>query len=179
VTVGALHRFGWKPISSGWLIETRRPLTSAQLAAARSLAAQAGLTIETRRKNNSLAGVIGGAIAAGTLLALAILAMTTGLIRSESGGDLRTLAAMGAAGRTRRTLTAATAAGLALLGVLLGIGGAYLTLLAVYLNHLTYLGHSPILYLVAMAIGIPVVAASTGWLLAGQQPPRIARPAIE
>jgi hypothetical protein len=81
--------------------------------------------------------------------------MTTGLIRSESGGDLRTLAAMGAAGRTRRTLTAATAAGLALLGVLLGIGGAYLTLLAVYLNHLTYLGHSPILYLVAMAIGIP------------------------
>ena len=33
---------------------------------------------------------------AGALLALAILAMTVGLIRSESAGDLRTLTATGA-----------------------------------------------------------------------------------
>ena len=36
------------------------------------------------------------ATAAGALLALAILAMTVGLIRSESAGDLRTLTATGA-----------------------------------------------------------------------------------
>jgi putative ABC transport system permease protein len=126
-----------------------------------------------------MARVIGGAIAAGTLLALAILAMATGLIRSEAVSDLRTLAAMGATSRTRRTITAATAAGLALLGAVLGIGGAYLTLLAVYLTDLTYLSRAPMVYLAAMAIGVPAIAAGAGWLLAGRQPPSIARPAIE
>jgi putative ABC transport system permease protein len=179
VTVEAPHRLGWKPVPSGWLLETRRPLAGIQLANARSLAAQAGLTIETRRKINSLSRVIGGAVAAGALLALAILAMTTGLIRSEAAGDLRTLHAIGATNRTRRTLTAATAAALALLGTLLGIGGAYVTLLAVYLNNVRYLSHTPILYLALMAIGVPAVAASASWLLAGQQPTRVTRPAIE
>ena len=63
--------------------------------------------------------------------------MTTGLIRSEAGGDLRTLAAMGAAGRTRRTLTAATAArARATRGP--ARHRTCITLFAVYLNHLTY-----------------------------------------
>ena len=43
------------------------------------------------------------------LLALGILAMTVGLIRSEAGRDLRTLAATGATSTTRRSLAAATA----------------------------------------------------------------------
>jgi hypothetical protein len=30
-----------------------------------------------------------------------------------------------------------------------------------------------------MVVGIPVAAAAAGWLLAGRQPPTIARPAIE
>jgi len=179
LTVNALRRYGFKPVSSGWLVVSKRPLTSTQIANARSLAAQAGLTIETRRQNASMARVIGGAIAVGTLLALAILAMTTGLIRSEAASDLRTLAAMGATSRTRRTITAATAAGLALLGALLGIAGAYVTLLAVYLTDLTYLSHAPIHYLAITAIGVPAIAAGAGWLLAGRQPPSIARPAIE
>jgi putative ABC transport system permease protein len=58
------------------------------------------------------------ATAAGAILALAILAMTVGLIRSESAGDLRTLTATGATPSIRRTLTAATAGTLALLGAL-------------------------------------------------------------
>ena len=62
---------------------------------------------------------------AGALLALAILAMTVGLIRSESAGDLRILTATGATPRIRRTLTAATAGALALLGAVLGVAGAY------------------------------------------------------
>jgi putative ABC transport system permease protein len=64
------------------------------------------------------------------LLALAVLAMTVGLIRSETAGDLRTLTATGASSGTRRTLTAATAAALALLGGILGTAGAYLALIA-------------------------------------------------
>ena len=68
--------------------------------------------------------------AAGALLALAILALTVGLIRGESAGDLRILAATGATSRIRRTLTATTAGALALLGALLGVAGAYVVLLA-------------------------------------------------
>ena len=100
--------------------------------------------------------------------------MTVGLIRSESAGDLRTLTATGATSRIRRTLTAATAGGLALLGALLGVAGAYLMLAATYFDKLDYLGRIPVLYLVLMVVGIPLAAAAAGWLLAGREPPAIA-----
>jgi putative ABC transport system permease protein len=179
ITLDGLRRRGWKQIPSGWLVESSRPLTSDQIADARDLAAGGGLTIETRRENPSATTLIAIATAAGALLALAILAMTVGLIRSESAGDLRTLTATGATSRIRRTLTAATAGGLAFLGALLGVAGAYLMLIATYFDKLDYLGRIPVLYLVLMVVGIPVAAAAAGWLLAGREPPAIARPVIE
>ena len=179
ITHDGLRRHGWRQIPSGWLLESSRPLTSEQIADARDLAANAGLTIETRRESTSFAELIAIAIAAGALLALAILAMTVGLIRSESAGDLRTLTATGATSRTRRTLTAATAGALALLGALLGVTGAYLMLTATYYDKLDYLGRIPVLYLALMVIGIPLAAIAAGWLLAGREPTAIARPAIE
>jgi putative ABC transport system permease protein len=179
ITLDGLRRRGWKQIPSGWLIESGRSLTSDQIADARELAARGGLTIETRRESTSFTTLIAIATAAGALLALAILAMTVGLIRSESAGDLRTLTATGATSRIRRTLTAATAGGLAFLGALLGVAGAYLMLVATYFDKLDYLGRIPVLYLVLMVVGLPVAAAAAGWLLAGREPPAIARPAIE
>src|SRR5215207_7009959 len=115
ITLEGLRRRGWRQIPSGWLVESSRPLTSEQIAAARKLAADAGLTLEVPREPPSQAKLSAIATAAGALLALAILAMTVGLIRSETAGDLRTLTAAGATSRVRRTLTAATAGGLALL----------------------------------------------------------------
>ena len=179
VTLDGLRRHGWKQVASGWLVESSRPLSSDQIAAARELAAGAGLTIETQRESTSLATPMAIATAAGALLALAILAMTVGLIRSESAGDLRTLTATGATGRTRRTLTAATAGALALLGALLGVAGAYVALMATYHDDLGYLGRIPVLLLAVIVVGIPLTAAAAGWLLAGRQPPAIARTAIE
>ena len=179
ITLDGLRRQGWRQIPSGWLVESSRPLTSEQIADARDLAANGGLKIETLRESTSLATLIAVAIGSGALLALAILAMTVGLIRSESAGDLRTLTATGATSRIRRTLTATTAGALALLGALLGVAGAYLTLGATYFDKLDYLGRVPVLYLVLMVVGIPVAAAAAGWLLAGREPPTIARPAIE
>jgi putative ABC transport system permease protein len=179
ITLDGLGRRGWKPIPSGWLVESSKPLTSEQIADARNRVATGGLTIETRREDPSSTSLIAIATAAGALLALAILAMTVGLIRSESAGDLRTLTATGATSGIRRTLTAATAGGLALLGALLGVAGAYLMLAATYYDKLDYLGRIPVLYLVLMVVGIPVAAAAAGWLLAGRQPPTIARHAIE
>jgi putative ABC transport system permease protein len=179
VTLEGLRRHGWKQVPNGWLIESSRPLTSEQIATARELAADAGLVVETQRERTSLATPIAIATAAGALLAFAILAMTVGLIRSESAGDLRTLTATGATGRTRRALTAATAGALALLGALLGVAGVYVALAAAYHDDLGHLGRIPVLPLVLIVVGLPLAAAAAGWLLAGREPPAIARAVIE
>jgi putative ABC transport system permease protein len=166
-------------IPAGWLVESKRPLTSDQIADARKRAAAAGVAIEVKQENNAPVTAMAITTAAGALLALAILAMTVGLIRSESASDLRTLTATGASSRIRRTLTATTAGALALLGALLGIAGAYILLLALYHDDLGYLSDVPILCLGLAAIGVPLAATAAGWLLAGREPPAIARTAIE
>ena len=179
ITPAGLRRAGWQPRRAGWLIELRQPLTGAPLAEARELAAAAGLTIEARNNQDELPAIRSGATAAGLLLALGILAMTIGLIRGEAAGDLRTLTATGATGRTRRTLTAATSGALALLGALLGTGGAYLALTAGYNDDLTSLSHVPLPQLTVILAGLPLAAATGGWLLAGRQPPALARQPLE
>jgi putative ABC transport system permease protein len=179
ITPNALRRYGWTQIPGGWLVESSRPLTSDQIADARQLAADAGLTIETRRGKTSFAKTMGIATDAGALLALGILAMTVGLIRGESAGDLRTLTATGATSRIRRTLTATTAGALALLGALLGVAGAYVVLLATFYDDLGYLSSVPFQFLALVVVGVPLAAAAAGWLIAGREPPAIARPVIE
>ncbi len=179
VTLNALRRHGWRQVPAGWLVESSRALTSEQIAAARDLAAAAGLAVETQRGRRSLARPMAIATTAGAILALAILAMTVGLIRSESAGDLRTLTATGATGRIRRTLTAATAGALALLGALLGVGGAYMILAATYHDDLGYLRDVPVLQLVVLVVGVPLTAAAAGWVVAGREPPALARSAIQ
>jgi putative ABC transport system permease protein len=179
ITLNGLRRRGWKQIPAGWLVESSHTLTGDQIADARERAADAGLTIEVQQKRSSLPTVMAVATAAGAILALAILAMTVGLIRSESAGDLRTLTATGATARIRRTLTAVTAGALALLGAILGVVGAYIVLMALYYDDLGYLSHVPVLYLALEVVGLPLVAAAAGWLLAGREPPAIARPVID
>jgi putative ABC transport system permease protein len=175
ITTNGLRRGGWRPAPAGWLVEARTPPTRAQLAQARQVAADTGMTIETRDEQTGLTAIRTGATAAGTLLALGILAMTVGLIRSEAAGDLRTLTATGATSTTRRALTAVTAGALALLGVLLGATGAYLALLAGYHNDLGTLSRVPLLHLTVTVVGLPLTAAAVGWLLAGREPPALAR----
>jgi putative ABC transport system permease protein len=179
ITLDGLRRQGWRQVPAGWLVESTRPLTSDQIAEARDIAAQAGLSIEVEQKETADARIMAIATAAGAILALAILAMTVGLIRGESAGDLRTLTATGASARIRRTLTAATAGALALLGALLGISGAYVVLAATYHDDLGYLSDVPVLWLVLAVVGVPLAAAAAAWLLAGREPPAIARQVIE
>jgi putative ABC transport system permease protein len=179
ITLNGLRRHGWKEIPAGWLVESSRPLTSDQIAAARRLAADAGLSIEVKREGTSNAKVMAIATIAGGILALAILAMTVGLIRSEGAGDLRTLTATGATSRIRRSLTATTAGALALLGAVLGVVGAYVILAATYYDDLGYLSDVPALYLVLAVVGVPLAAAAAGWLVAGREPPAVARAVIE
>jgi putative ABC transport system permease protein len=179
ITLDGLRRQGWQQIPAGWLLESSRPLTSSQIAEARQAAADAGLAIEVKEEGSSNVGTMAIATAAGAILALAILAMTVGLIRSEGAGDLRTLVATGATSRIRRTLTASTAGALALLGALLGVAGAYVMLVALYHDDLGYLSDVPILYLALAIVGVPLAAAAAGWLFAGREPAGIARQVIE
>ncbi len=179
VTLAGLRRHGWKQIPAGWLVESSQPLTNEQITSARDIAADAGLTIEVEGEGRSLATAKRIATTAGAVLALAILALTVGLIRSESAGDLRTLTATGADSSIRRTLTAATAGALALLGALLGVAGAYVVLLAMYYDDLGHLGDVPLSYLAVAVVGVPLAAGAAGWLVAGREPSTIARSVIE
>jgi putative ABC transport system permease protein len=179
MTLGGLHRRGWTQIQSGWLVESGQPLTAAQLAAARAVAARAGLTIEARNSQASLGTISAAATATGALFALGVLAMTVGLMRTEAAGDLRTLTAAGATRTTRRTLTAVTAGALALLGALLGSADAYLALAAAHLSDISALGRVPLLDLALIVIAVPVTAALAGWVVAGRQPLSIARQVLD
>jgi putative ABC transport system permease protein len=182
ITEHAVHQLGLQSSISkmGWLIVTPQVLTAAQITAARQTAGAAGMPIETKNDAPTSAEVLNWATAAGVLLALAVLAMTVGLIRSETAGDLRTLTATGASTTTRRAITAATAGALALLGALIGTVGGYIAAIAFFRSsRLTGLAgvftHTPLLNLGMVLIGLPVLALIGGWLFAGREPPMIAR----
>ena len=170
---------GWEAVPSGrWLLATAEPITNERLGAVRELAARAGLEIEGRDDQQGLRALRFGATVTGMALALGVLLLTVGLIRAEAATDVRILAATGASSTARRNLTAATAAGLALAGVVLGAGGAYLVLVAGY-HSTADLTPVPVVELVAIVLGTPVLAGAAGWLAAGREPAVLARHAIE
>jgi putative ABC transport system permease protein len=175
LTPAALTRRGWEAARAGWFVDTGAPLTDEQLSQARERAADAGLAVEARDTQDGLALQRTGATAAGALLALGIVAMAVGLIRSETAGDLRTLTASGATSSVRRTLTAATAGSLAFLGVVLGTAGAYVGLIAGYAEDLDDLRTVPVIHLLVLVVVLPVAAALAGWLLAGREPGALSR----
>jgi putative ABC transport system permease protein len=180
VTLRAVHALGLREVISGWLIRAAQPLTAAQISSARQLAGAAGATIETKSGEVSLPVILNGATAVGLLIALGVLAMTVGLIRSETGSDLRTLTAAGASGTTRRAITAATAGGLGLLGAVTGTAIAYLAAIAWYRSSLSAtVSHVPVRDLVVVLAGLPLAASIGGWVFAGRPPAAIARQPLE
>ena len=179
LTSAAMQRLGLTATPAAWLIQGAGPLTTEQIQTARTAAAGIGLYVETRTKQASLAPLRNWSTAVGILLALGVLGMTIGLIRSETAGDLRILAATGAGSRTRRTITAATGGALALLGAILGTAGAYAALLVWYRHNLSPLGQVPVANLVLILTGLPLLAAAGGWLLAGREPPAMARQPLD
>jgi putative ABC transport system permease protein len=180
ITDHAVQALGQQLVQDGWLIQTAAPLTPEQINTARQMALAAGTRIETASAQPSLSQIKGWATGAGLLLALAVLAMTAGLIRAETVSDLRTLTAAGASATTRRTLAAATGGALGLLGALIGTVTAYLAVIAwAHASLGTTLGPAPATDLIVILVGLPVTATAAGWLLSGRQPPAIARQPLE
>jgi putative ABC transport system permease protein len=183
ITEHAIHALGLHTGVSGWLIQSPHNPTAAQITNARLTAAAAGMTIETKSSTPSSAEILNWATVFGIALALGILAMSIGLIRSETARDLRTLTAAGAGALTRRELTGATAFALALGGAVLGTVAAYVGAIGYAwdnpLDGLSELSRVPIGNLLFILVGMPVVAAVVGWLMAGREPPAISRQPLE
>jgi putative ABC transport system permease protein len=180
ITESAVRTYHMQPQLSGWLIQAPAPLTAAQLNAARQLGRPYEVTVEIATYSPSLADFTDRAIAAGIVIALSVLAMSVGLIRSETAPDLRTLTATGASGMNRRTITAATAAALGLLGAILGTAGAVIAAMAwSHSGPSATAGGVPPNDILILLIGLPLVAAIGGWLFAGREPPAVARQQLE
>ena len=167
----------------GWFVQAPNPPTPTQVTNARATAAAAGMSIETKNSIPTSADIINWATVFGVVLALGILAMSVGLIRSETASDLRTLTATGASSWTRRTITGVTAGSLALAGAVLGTVAAYAAVIGYSwdnsLDGLSELANVPVRNLLVILVGMPLVAAIGGWLLAGRPPDAMTRQPIE
>ncbi len=168
---------------SGWLIQVPNGLTATQVTDAQRTAAAGDMSVETRNSIPSLAQIIDAATLFGIVLAIGILGLSVGLVRSEAARDLRTLSATGAGGGTRRTITATTAGALALTGAVVGIVGGYLAAIGFFrsnsLDGLSSLTSIPVTNLLVILVGLPLAATALGWLLAGRDPGGIARQPLE
>lgn len=184
ITEHAVHQLGLTSVTAGWLVQTSSPISSSQINSVRSAAAAAGMTVETKNDEPSGSEVINLATVFGIVLALGIVAMTIGLIRSETASELRTLTATGASGATRRTLTAASAGALALLGALLGTVAGYVGVIGYLRTNslnggIAALGNVPVVNLVIILLGMPLVAAAIAWIFAGREPRAVAHRPME
>ena len=180
ITENAVRALHETVVPVGWLVQAPSALTPEQVNAARQAAVALGATVETKSGQLSLGQISDGATVGGLLIALGVLAMTVGLIRSETAGDLRTLTAAGAGARTRRALTGVTAGALALLGAALGTVAAFLASIAWAHSSLTQtFGNVPWSDVGLLVIGMPRIAAAVGWLLGGRAPSAVARQPME
>jgi putative ABC transport system permease protein len=187
ITESALHRLGLTGQNSldGWMLLSDSTITQPQITSANSLAASGDLSIETKNDAPASSEIVNWATVFGIALALGVLAMSVGLIRSETASDLRTLTATGASSRTRRSLTAVTAGGLAFLGALLGTVAAYVGLFGWFRSNQLEGGvgdiihHVPWNNLFFILIAMPAVAILIGWVLAGREPRGIATRPME
>jgi len=183
ITEHAIRTLGLQTSINGWLIQAPHPPTAAQITNARLTAGAAGMTIETKNSAPSSAEILNWATVFGIALALGILAMTIGLLRSETARDLRTLTATGAGSFTRRELTAATAFALALGGAVLGTVAAYVAAIGYAwdnpLDGLAELSNVPITNLLIILVGMPTIAGAAALLLAGREPSGVAHQPLE
>ena len=180
ITEGAVKALHETIVPVGWLIQAPTALTPAQVNAARQNAVGLGTTIETKSGQLSLGEISNGATIGGLLLALGVLAMTVGLIRSETVSDLRTLTAAGAGAKTRRALTGVTAGVIAFLGAALGaVGGCLAVFVWSHADLTTTFGNMPWSDIGLLVIGMPLIGGAAAWLLSGRQPSAVSRQPLE
>ena len=184
ITEYAMKKFHISQNLGDWLVVGNQSFTAAQISSAQLTAASAQLQVESRNDVPSGSTIINWATLFGILIALGVLAMSVGLVRSETSSELRTLAATGASSYTRRTLTAVTAGALGFLGALLGVVGGYIAMIGWLRSNslnggISALANVPFSDLMLIMFGMPALAAVVGWLFASREPAVLGRQPIE
>jgi putative ABC transport system permease protein len=184
ITEHAMKKFHIQANTTDWLVQGTQSITASQISTAELAASTSQLSVESKNDQPSSSEVVNTATIFGIIIALGVLGMSVGLVRSETASDLRTLAATGASSYTRRTLTAVTAGALGFLGALLGVVGGYIGMLGWLRSNslnggIAALGNVPVADLLIILLGMPAFAAVVGWLFAGREPAVIAHQAIE
>lgn len=168
VPEAALADAGLVAVRTGWLFVNPTPITgdmTSQLLAAVSNTGERGRTdrgalhVQVRQPPQDDSDIRQVTAIVGAVLALAVIASMTALLRVDSEAVDATLATVGASDRTRRGITASTTAFLAFVGAALALPGGYLMLLAVSsAQSQTFPFVTPTPGLVALLIGTPAVA---------------------
>jgi putative ABC transport system permease protein len=184
ITEHAMKEFHITASTTDWLVQGTQPFSAAQISSAELTASTTQLSVEAKNDQPTSFAVITWATIFGIVIALGVLGMSVGLVRSETASDLRTLAATGASSFTRRTLTAVTAGALGFLGALLGTLGGYIGMIGWLRSNslnggIAALGNIPVADLLLILLGMPAFAAIVGWLFAGREPAAMAHQAIE
>lgn len=174
-----LQQEHWTQIRAGWLVQTPTPLTGQQFAQWRRQAATLGVAVEGRDQQTYLGRLRLMFTIGGIIVTLAVIAIALVLLRTQTIRDQQILTAVGTPRRIRRAISAAAGTTLAALGTLLGITGAYLTLILAYSDTLHRLENIPASALTAIALGIPLLTFATSWLTSAREPRAINRPVIE
>jgi len=183
ITEHAMREFHITTTTTDWLVQSTQAFTASQIRNAELAASKTQLSVESKNDEPSSSEVINWATLFGIIIALGVLGMSVGLVRSETAGDLRTLAATGASSYTRRTLTAVTAGALGFLGALLGTLGGYVGMIGWLRSNslnggISALGNIPVTDLLLILVGMPAFAAIVGWIFAGRQPASMAHQPI-
>ncbi|HUC36091.1 MAG TPA: FtsX-like permease family protein [Acidimicrobiales bacterium] len=184
ITEHAVKEFHIQASTTDWLVEGTQTFSASQIASAQLAASTAQLSVESKNDQPSSSAVITWATVFGIVIALGVLGMSVGLVRSETAGDLPKLAATGASSYTRRTLSAVTAGALGFLGALLGTVGGYIALIGWLRGNslnggVASLGNVPVADLLIILFGMPAFAAVVAWLFAGREPAAMGHQPIE
>jgi putative ABC transport system permease protein len=184
ITERAMHEFHIRSTTNDWLVQGPHAFSAAQIDSAEVAASTTQLLVEAKNDEPTSSAVISWATIFGIVIALGVLGMSVGLVRSETASDLRTFAATGASTYARRTLTAVTAGGLGFLGALLGTLGGYIAMIGWLRTNslnggIAALGNIPVADLLLILFGMPALAAIVGWLFAGREPAAMAHQAVE
>ncbi len=183
ITEYAMKKFHITASTTDWLVQGATAFTAVQISDAQLTASTAQLSVESRNDIPTSASITSTATLFGILIALGVLGMSVGLVRSETASDLRTLAATGASGYTRRMLTAVTAGALGFLGALLGVVGGYVGMIGWLRSNslnggISALSNIPIGDLMLILFGMPLFAAVVGWLFSGRDQSGVSRQPI-
>jgi putative ABC transport system permease protein len=184
ITEHAMREFHIQATTTDWLVLGTQAFSASQIASAQLAASTTQLSVESKNDQPTSFAVIGWATIFGIVIALGVLGMSVGLIRSETASELRTLAATGASSYTRRTLSAVTAGALGFLGALLGTVGGYVALIGWLRGNslnggISSLGNVPVADLLLILLAMPAFAGLVAWIFAGREPTSMAHQPIE